>query len=160
MNFNKEKLSNIYIKMNTNQIKGDLTSLKDKLAAIEGQIEGQMVDLEQREEKWKKMDEQVEEFIKNQQDVIRLNVGGKKFVTRIETLVGIKDTLFYKIVVSKKFNLQDEIFFDRNPKIFPFIMHYLRNKSINYSNFNREQLEDLKLEADYFEVNFYRFIAC
>lgn len=138
--------------MNTSQIKGDLSGLKSKLEAIENQIENQMTDLEQREERWKKMDEQVEEFIKNQQDVIRLNVGGKKFVTRIETLVAIKDTLFYKIVVSKKFNLQEELFFDRNPKIFPIVMDYLRNKKLDYTRYNRDQLEDLRIEAEYFEV--------
>ena len=138
--------------MNANQIKDDLSTLKNKLGLIENQLEGQMKDLEVREEKWKKMDEQVEEVIKNQNELIRINVGGKKFTTKTETLVAIKDTLFYKIVVCKKFNLEDELFFDRNPKIFPFIMDYLRTKTINYSKFNRDQLEDLKIEADYFEV--------
>lgn len=64
----------------------------------------------------------------------------------------MKDTLFYKIVSSNKFNLQQELFFDRNPKIFPIIMDYLRSKNINYNKFSQDQLEDLKVESDYFEV--------
>jgi len=143
--------------MNSTQIKGDLTSLKNKLNLLESQLENQMDDLELKEEKWKKIDEEAQDYLKNQSDLIRLNVGGKKFVTRLETLLGIKDTFFYKVVVSKKFNLEEELFFDRNPKIFPIIMDYLRKKKIEYNKLSNNQLEDLKLEADYFDVNLILF---
>jgi len=99
------------------------------------------------------MDDEVNELVKTQNEIIQINCGGKKFSTKTETFLAIKDTLFYKIVVCKKFNLNEELFFDRNPKIFPIILEYLRTKSINYSKLNREQLEDLKIEADYFELN-------
>ncbi len=143
--------------MNSTQIKGDLTSLKNKLNLLESQLENQMDDLELKEEKWKKIDEEAQDYLKNQSDLIRLNVGGKKFVTRLETLLGIKDTFFYKVVVSKKFNLEEELFFDRNPKIFPIIMDSLRKKKIEYNKLSNNQLEDLKLEADYFDVNLILF---
>lgn len=69
------------------------------------------------------MDEEIDQLIRNQnENVIRLNFGGNRFVTKIETLLSIKDTLLYKIVVSKKFNLQDELFFEWNPKIFEIII--------------------------------------
>ena len=135
-----------------NPTKLNLSSLMNKLEQFENQIGNKNVDLEQTEEKWKKMDQHVEEIIKNMNDVITLNIGGKKFITKIETLVSMKDTLFYKIVSSNKFNLQQELFFDRNPKIFPIIMDYLRSKNINYNKFSQDQLEDLKVESDYFEV--------
>ena len=136
----------------SNILKTDLLSLKNRLENIESQLEGQMKDLEVREEKWKKMDEQVNLITKNQNEIIKLNIGGKKFATRTETLLSVKDTLFYKLILSEKFDLKDEIFFDRSPKIFPFILDYLRYHKINYKRFNKEELEELRIESDYYEI--------
>ena len=138
--------------MNTSTLTSNLSSLKSKLQAIESNLEHGMLEIEQSEDKWKKIDKEAEEFLKNEHDVIRLNVGGKRFSTKIGTLLSIKDTFFYKIVVSKKFDLQEELFFDRNPKIFSIIIDYLRIRTINYSNYSRQQLEDLFIEAEYFDV--------
>jgi hypothetical protein len=136
----------------SNILKDDLLALKSKLESIETQLEGQMKELEQREEKWKKMDDQVKDLIKNQNDIVTFNVGGKLFATRISTLLSVKDTLFYKLVLSEKFDLKQEIFFDRSPKLFPFIIDFLRFNKINYKRFNKEELEELRVEAEYFEI--------
>jgi hypothetical protein len=136
----------------SNLLKDDLLNLKSKLESIECQLEGQMKDLDVREEKWKKMDEQVEDIIKHQNEIIRFNIGGKKFATKTETLLSVKDTLFYKLILTKKLDLTQEIFFDRSPAVFPYLMDFLRYKKINYSRFNREQIEELHAEADYYEI--------
>lgn len=136
----------------SNLLKDDLLALKSKLENIETQLEGQMKDLEEREEKWKVMDERVQDIVKNQNEVATFNIGGKKFATRTETLLGVKDTLFYKLILSNKFNLQEEIFFDRSPKMFTYILDYLRHKKINYKRFNKEELEELRVEAEYYEI--------
>jgi hypothetical protein len=135
----------------SNLLKDDLSLLKSRLESIETQIEGQMKDLQTREEKWQKMEEQVKEIISKENEIVKLNVGGKRFATRTETLLKIKDTLFYKMILSKKFDLRDEIFFDRSPKIFPYLLDYLRYGTINYKRFSKDEMEELKVEAEYFE---------
>ena len=133
-------------------LKGDLLLLKSKLENIETELEGQMKDLEIREEKWKKMDEAVNEIIKNKNEIIQLNIGGKVFATKIETLLSLKDTLFYKMILSKKIDLKEEIFFDRSPKMFPYILDFIRYKKINYKRFSSHELNALRIEADYYEI--------
>jgi hypothetical protein len=136
----------------TGILKDDLLNLKSKLESIESQLEGQLKDLEVREDKWSKMDEQVEEITKTQNDVIRLNIGGKKFATKTATLLSIKDTIFYQLILSKKIDLKQEIFFDRSPKMFNHILDFFRYQKINYKRFNREELDELYIEAEYYEI--------
>jgi hypothetical protein len=133
-------------------LKDDIINLKSKLESIESTLEGQMKDLEVREDKFKKMDNQVGEIIKTQNQIVRLNIGGKKFATTTETLLSVKDTLFYKLILAKHFDLSKEIFFDRSPHMFPYLIDYFRYHKINYTRFNKEQLEELYTEADYYEI--------
>lgn len=138
--------------VNSVQIKDDLFGLKNKLEDIETQLNSQLKDLDEKEEKWKVVDKEVDELIKTQNRVIRLNVGGKKFAVRLDTLVSVKDTLFYKIIMSKKVDLTQEFFFDRSPTVFPIILDYLRYKHVDYKNFSSEQLQFLEKESEYYEV--------
>jgi hypothetical protein len=136
----------------TGMLKDDLMKLKSKLESIENQLEVQMKDVEVREDKWKSLDQQVQDLMNEQSEVIRFNVGGKKFATRKSTLIKEKDTLFYKMVVSNKLDFNKEIFLDRSPKVFAFILDFLRNGKINYQRFKREELDELKVEAEYYEI--------
>jgi len=138
-------------------LKDDLSTLKNRLESIESQLEGQMKELDTRETKWTKLDKDVEEILKVQNDVIRFNVGGKHFATSTDTLLKTPDTLFYKLVLSKKMNLDEEIFFDRSPTFFPVILDFLRTKKINYKRFTNDELKQLAVEVEYYEVinNFY-----
>ncbi len=133
-------------------IKNDLEGLKDKLDSLEQNLEGQMTNLQGREEKWKRLDEEAANLRKNQNNIVKFNVSGDLFATRSETLLNVKDTLFYKIVMSKKFDLAKEIFIDRTSKFFGDIMNYLRKGKFNYGKYSAEDLEELKVEADYYEL--------
>ena len=135
-------------------LKDDVSTLKNRLESIETQLEGQMKDLETRERKWNKLDKYVEEILKVQNDVLRLNIGGKKFAASVDTFLKTPDTLFYKLILSKKIDLNDEIFFDRSPTMFPAILDFLRTKKINYKRFNNEELKQLATEVEYYEVNY------
>lgn len=150
----KEKLEeNKIININASILKSDLLLLKGRLESIEGQLHEQIKDLEKQEEKWKVMDDQVPELIKNQNQIIRINVSGKIFITKLETLLSIRDTLFYKLILSKKFNLNQELFFDRSSRMFSVLLDYLRYKKICYKRFSRDELFDLRVEADYYEIS-------
>ena len=132
-------------------MKSSLENLKNKIEDLDNNLDGQVNELKEREAIWKKLDEEAKYVKDKQNDIIKLNVSGVHFATRRETLLKVKDTLFYKIIMSKKFDLSKEIFIDRNNQFFGVFMNYLRNGKINYNQFNNEELEDLKIEADYYE---------
>jgi hypothetical protein len=136
-------------------LKDGVSTLKNRLESIQDQLEGQMKELDTREKKWTKLDKDVEEILKVQNDVLRLNIGGKKFAASTDTLLRTPDTLFYKLILSKKMDLNEEIFFDRSPSLFPAILDYLRTKKINYKKFTNEELKQLAAEAEYYEVIFF-----
>jgi len=134
-------------------LKTDLSTLKNRLESIESQLEGQMKELDSREKKWTKLNPFVEEILKVQNDVLRLNIGGNRFAASVDTFLKTPDTLFYKLILSKKMDLNDEIFFDRSPTMFPAILDFLRTKKINYKKFTNEELKQLAQETEYYEVN-------
>ena len=103
-------------------------------------------------EKLKKLDLEAERIKNNQTDLVKFNISGEHFATRIDTLLNIKDSLFYKIVLTKKFDLTKEIFIDRNNTFFGDILDYLRKGSIDFSKYSKADLESIKEELDYYEL--------
>ena len=140
--------------MNATQLKEDLVLLKTRLESIEGQLEGQLKELEIREEKWKRVDDQVNELLKSSSEIVKLNVGGKKFQTRKETILNKSDSLLARIIESERVDLYEELFFDRSSKYFPYILDYLRFNKINYKRFKKEELKELQEEVEFYEVKF------
>lgn len=138
--------------MNATQLKEDLVLLKTRLESIEGQLEGQLKELEIREEKWKRVDDQVNELLKSSSEIVKLNVGGKKFQTRKETILNKSDSLLARIIESERVDLNEELFFDRSSKYFPYILDYLRFNKINYKRFKKEELKELQEEVEFYEV--------
>lgn len=131
----------------------ELNLLKNKLDHIEKNIVEKVEDIETKEEKWEEFEIKVKEIREtNKEDIISINVGGKKFATKLQTLLNIKDNLFYKLIISKRFNFQNGIFIDRSSKMFPYILEYFRNQEINIKRFSKEELEELREEAIYYEV--------
>lgn len=109
--------------------------------------------LKLREEKLLLLDKEAEIIINNQKDIIKFNVSGELFATKSNTLLNVKDSLFYKIVLSKKFDLSKEIFIDRDFKYFGDILDYLRSGKFNYNKYSsKQELEEIKAEADYYEL--------
>jgi hypothetical protein len=133
-------------------LKSDLSTLKNRLESIEGQLEAQMKELDSREKKWGKLEKDVQEILKIQNDVVRFNVGGVHYATSADTLLKTPDTLLYKIVASKRFDLNDEIFFDRSPNFFSVLLDFLRTKQISYKKYTKEELKQLQVEAEYYEI--------
>jgi len=145
--------------MYSGDLKEDLNVIKNDLETLTKEFTEQMNDLAIREEKWLKMDKEASQISVNITDIIKLNIGGDRFATKAETLLKIKDTLFYKILISKKFDPKNEIFFDRFSTYFVYILDYLRYDRLNLKRFKKIELEELLIEVEYFEVklliNFY-----
>jgi hypothetical protein len=137
----------------TIQLKDDLLNLKGRLETIESQLSGQTKEIELREQKWVSMNEKADKIFTSQRDIVRFNVGGKKFATTRQTVMANRETLFCKLLESEKINSQEEIFFDRSPKMFPFILDYLRNGQISYKKFIKQDLEILRDDAEYYRLS-------
>jgi len=136
----------------TSGLKDDLIQLKTRLDTIENQLSGQMKEIENREKKWKSMEEKAERIYSYQNKIFYFKVGGKKFGISHNTLKENTDTLFFQMIDSGRVDLNNEIFFDRSPKMFPLIMEYLRTKEISYKNISKADLQILKEDADYYNV--------
>lgn len=130
----------------------NLEGLKEKIENLGDNLENQMEELKLREERWKKLDAEAEAVKSSKGNIVKFNVSGQSFATKTDTLLKVKDSLFYKIVLSKKFDLNKEIFIDRSNKMFGVIIDYLRNGKIIFSRYSSEDLEELKNEADFYEL--------
>lgn len=139
--------------MNSN-LKDDLLGLRSKLENLEKDFEVKLKDVEEKEAKFKKLDEQINELISTGDTVITLNVGGKIFQTKASTLLSKKDTLFYKLLSAdtdgKEYFRIKEYFFDRNYQFFPFILDYLRTDKYCLKGFNKFELEDLLEDCEFY----------
>ena len=133
-------------------IRDELFLLKGKLELLEKELTDQMMELEVKAQKWHDIDEEAEKVIKSNSQVIQLDVGGKKFQTKLETLMSVKDTLFYKLFLSNKLDLTKEIFIDRNGDWFGVILSFLRNKKVNLSTYSTQELKKINDDAEFYQV--------
>lgn len=134
-------------------LRDELFVLKGKLELLEKELTDQMMELEVKADKWAKYDEEAEKIIKEKNDVVYLDVGGKKFQTKIESLLAIKDTLFYKLVLDHKIDLEKEVFIDRANDYFHIILSFLRNKKVNLQGYNTKTLRAILEEAIFYEMS-------
>lgn len=131
-------------------LRDDLFILKGKLELLEKELTDQMMELEVKAEKWAKLDEEAENLVKTSNHMISLDVGGKRFQTKLDTFLGIRDTLFYKMVLDHKIDLTQEIFIDRSNEYFHIILSFLRNKKVNLNNYSAKELKGLLEEAQFY----------
>ena len=134
-------------------LRDELFVLKSKLELLEKELTDQMMELEVKAEKWAQIDEEIEKIIKDNKNCnVSLDVGGQKYQTKIDTLLSIRDTLFYKLIYSKKIDLTKELFIDRDYKYFYIILSFLRNKKVNLNPYSTKELIDIKAEAEFYEL--------
>jgi len=134
------------------KIKNDIFQIKTRLTTVEEDLKLKIYALSIKEEKWVEFDSVAERMKKDANIIVKFNICGKKFMTRIQTLLDTKDTLFYKLLISGEISLDQEIFFDRDPKYFSIILDYLRTKRINLKRFSSQEIKSLRNEVIYFEI--------
>lgn len=131
----------------------NLKNLKNKLKDIEEQLEEKQHREIVQERVKKSMKEKEDEVRKIQKSQIRLNIGGSIFDTNREVLLKDTKSVFSLLLNDPEFKIVDnELFFDRSPEYFPFLLDYLRYGKINYKRFNKHQLKQLFLEAEFYEI--------
>ncbi|KAL6080657.1 BTB/POZ domain-containing protein [Balamuthia mandrillaris] len=86
---------------------------------------------------------------------VKLNVGGKVFVTSLTTLT--KQRSMLSAMFSDKFNIQPdengEYFIDRNPKHFDVILDYLRKGTIIITGLSQRDLQEIRDEVDFYQLH-------
>lgn len=140
-------------------LKDDIQGLKEKLESIEKEYNIKMLQVDDKGKYFDDIDKSVREIIENKDSLIDLNIGGRVFRTKISTILSVKDTLFYKIIVERQKNNEkicEEIFLDRNYDTFPIFLDYLRTRSISTSKYSKFELDDICRESLYYgfqEIN-------
>jgi len=99
-----------------------------------------------------------EEDFNTMEDIIKLNVGGRIFVTRRQTLCADPDSLLGRMFdpdskFAKPAEIDGCVFFDRDPDMFGYILSYLRGSFDFYPELSKLNLLMLKGEADYYSID-------
>lgn len=140
----------------TSIIKNDLLTLKEKMEEIEKDMAVRLKEVEGKAQKYSEIDEKLKETKDRQ---IRINVGGKVFITKLSVLLSVKDTLFYNYMgtlIDSQKEIPKEIFFDRNYSLFPIVLDYLRYHQINLKSLNKFEREEIVDELDFYGIDFFK----
>jgi hypothetical protein len=142
----------------TSIIRDDFTSIREKLLSIEKEFQERLTEVEIKTKDFRDLDRKLEEK-KNEKDFpIKINVGGKIFVCKLSTILGVKDTIFYNLFanyVKQGLEIPKELFFDRNYTHFPIIMEYLRHKNISLKNYKKFEREDVIEELEFYGIDLF-----
>uniref|UniRef100_A0A3P8TUR6 Potassium channel tetramerisation domain containing 12.2 n=1 Tax=Amphiprion percula TaxID=161767 RepID=A0A3P8TUR6_AMPPE len=89
-------------------------------------------------------------------EIVELNVGGQVYVTRLETLTAVPNSLLWaKFTQSSPAELPKDskgrFFFDRDGFLFRYILDYLRDSELFLPEFFKEKRR-LQKEADFFQL--------
>ena len=98
-------------------------------------IEGERAKLKTEVEAFNEEKQKMKVFAVSDDDIIPLNVGGKKFTTTRSTLCQVEGSLLATMFSGRwedgvKRDKDGAVFFDFNPKHFGYILEYLRTKKI------------------------------
>ena len=119
---------------------------------------GQAIKAKTNEEKEKDNDISLDESYSTKQatkfsnTIIKLNVGGQRFITTSDTLAKYPNSYFHGLL-SKKFGHQmvdkDYLFIDRNGKLFEYILEYLRS---GYVEIPENKCNQISNELDFYSL--------
>lgn len=134
--------------------KRDILELKSAILDLESRFNFASKEIEARELRWKNCEKKLMDLQKMNEGFVTLNVGGTKFTVSMHILRMKKGTLFYKQILRKEISNGKEIFYDRDPQFFHYILNFLRTGKIDTKKLSDEEKEDLLAEAQFFEVNY------
>lgn len=130
---------------------------KEKLSLLEKKIEENLNNLKIQEELFHEIDKVINNLIKIRGDeIITINCSGEIHKAKLNTLLSVKNTFFYKLYYNKtinnKFINNDVLYIDRNPKYFLKVLDYLRYNNIDIKSLSDNEKFDLLSEAKYFKL--------
>lgn len=86
--------------------------------------------------------------------IVKLNVGGEKFETTVMTISKFLESYLIKMVIAEeeKIGLGQELFIDRDPKLFRVILQYYREPNSLMLPRKLSKVKALLLEAMFFQL--------
>jgi hypothetical protein len=143
----------------TSLLKEDLARFQEKMKSIENDLSIKLLEIEEKSKEYVEKDRIMDNIKNSQEDhPISINVGGKLFTTKFSTLVSVKDTFFYVLILQFLQNgqrLPKEFFIDRSPQFFEVVLDYLRNQKVNLRVYAKNQIEDINRELEFYGVDLY-----
>lgn len=97
--------------------------------------------------------QKINNSLQNSNNIIVLNIGGKIFNTNKQTLMSIKNTYFYGLMVNNekfKLNPNGVYFIDRDPIVFDRILNFLRTGNLNINELTPYLITILNDDLDYY----------
>jgi hypothetical protein len=89
-------------------------------------------------------------------DIIKLNIGGVKYQTTYDTIRKDDNSMLSSMFSGRhkllSMDLDGYYFIDRNGEVFKYIIKYLRDGKINFSNMSDDTKNDLLDEAEYYNL--------
>eukprot|EP00026_Physarum_polycephalum_P011907 Phypoly_transcript_12155.p1 GENE.Phypoly_transcript_12155~~Phypoly_transcript_12155.p1 ORF type:complete len:331 (+),score=42.69 Phypoly_transcript_12155:133-1125(+) len=138
--------------MENNQELNELATLAKNITLLANNLAIKVSELESRGEKGKQPE--IQDESPRQSRKVVMDVGGKRFTTTRDTLLSVEDT-YFTALLSGHFQAEKDgsYFIDRNPKYFAIILEFLRTGQFSVSHLNREQIENLKIELDFYQIS-------
>jgi len=136
-------------------IRAKFQTSTDELTAISKSIEERLKLLEEKENKWKSLEDKLKENAEKAKERITLNIGGKKFTTAKSNLLQIEHTYFYALLSSDESQPDEEdgsYFIDRNPRHFDRILDYLKTKKWIVEDLSKQEIEKLEDDLGYYQI--------
>lgn len=131
----------------------DLNKIKSQLKAFKEALKDTSNNIDLKEVKYQRSLNNVNSINKPKNELVTFNVGNKIFTFSKSLFTSVKDTLLDYIINSGEFDLNEEIFIDRDPKYFPMILDYLRGYPIDYSKFRSKQEFNLfRREIEFYQL--------
>jgi len=135
-------------------LKGELLGLKSKLETIEKDFTEKLIDVTDKEEVNKRLDQKLECLVEDKKTpLVNLNIGGKIFSTRLSTLLSCKECIFYKDLskyVDEGKKVPDVLFYDRAYTHFGLILDYLRYQRFSIKKYKGVEREEIREEVAFY----------
>jgi hypothetical protein len=127
----------------------------NKLKNFESLIFSEIKKIDTLGEKWYSLDDKkniILSKINEEDDMLKLIIGGKEFITSVRTILSINDNIFYNLILIEDIDFKNGISINRFPTYFPYILTYLRHKTLQIENIPRQLLHKIKEDALFYEV--------
>jgi hypothetical protein len=134
----------------------ELEDVKKIINNIEEKTRNELKSQQERTDRLEGIDNKIETILVEAADkIIFINIGGKVFNAKLSTLVSIKDSIFYHLLVQHEGLLlnskEKPLFIDRDFTYFPVILDYLK--------YGKYKIPNEKLYSEYMEeFRFYNLL--
>lgn len=138
-------------------LKKDLEGLKSKLQSIENNFSDKITNVCEREELNNRLEKKLNDVWETKQSsLVNLNIGGKIYTTRVNTLLSCTESIFSKTVKQYQSNgekLPEELFYDRSYQHFEIILNYLRYGNLCLKGINKYDKEEIREEIVFYGLS-------